>query len=187
MRTPMLSEIALGLSCIALGMQITNCTIKDARIRELETERDIYASRFQNWSERAMRDEETISELESQLDQLLDGAEAVLDGNIQLEDAGVFLCTAYCTERYPHICGTGTGITASGQPVKADVTVAADQTLLPYGTILYIEGVGVRIVQDKGAGVQGSHLDVAVSGSHEDALNWDGYGEHRVWIIKEAD
>lgn len=35
-------------------------------------------------------------------------------------------------------------------------------------------------------GVQGNHLDVAVSGSHEDALNWDGYGEHQVWIIKEA-
>ena len=50
-----------------------------------------------------------------------------------------------------------------------------------------IEDVGIRIVQDKGAGVQGNHIDVAVSGSHEDALKWTGYGEHRVWIIKETD
>ena len=52
--------------------------------------------------------------------------------------------------------------------------------------MIYIEDVGIRIVQDRGNAVQGNHLDVAVSGSHEDALNWDGYGEHQVWIIKEA-
>lgn len=174
----MMQKVTAAVSCVAVGLTIFNTTVKDARIRELAEERDIYASRFQNWSDRALRDEETISELQGRLDLLA-------DGKIELEDAGVFFCTAYCTEKYPHICGTGTGITASGQTIQADVTVAADQTLLPYGTILYIEGVGVRIVQDKGAGVQGSHLDVAVSGSHEDALNWDGYGEHRVWIIKE--
>lgn len=174
----MMQKVTAAVSCVAVGLTIFNTTVKDARIRELAEERDIYASRFQNWSDRALRDEETISELQDRLDLLA-------DGKIELEDAGVFFCTAYCTEKYPHICGTGTGITASGQTIQADVTVAADQTLLPYGTILYIEGVGVRIVQDKGAGVQGSHLDVAVSGSHEDALNWDGYGEHRVWIIKE--
>ena len=80
----------------------------------------------------------------------------------------------------------GTGITASGAPVEADVTVAADPDVFPFGTVLYIEDVGVRIVQDKGAGIQGKHLDIAVSGSHEDALSWQGYGTHRVWIIQEA-
>lgn len=67
------------------------------------------------------------------------------------------------------------------------MTVAADQTLLPYGTVLYIEGVGIRIVQDKGAGVQGRRLDIAVAGTHEDALKWDGYGNHRVWVIEGSD
>lgn len=105
----------------------------------------------------------------------------------QYKQMFIFKCTAYCTEKWSHICGTGTGITASGQPIQAGVTVAADQTLLPYGTVIYIEDVGIRIVQDKGAGVQGNHIDVAVSGSHEDALKWTGYGEHRVWIIKETD
>lgn len=41
-------------------------------------------------------------------------------------------------------------------------------------------------MQDKGAGVQGAHLDVAVD-THENALTWSGYGEHRVWIIREVD
>ena len=52
--------------------------------------------------------------------------------------------------------------------------------------MLYIEGVGVRVVQDKGSGIQGKHLDVAVSGTHEDALAWPGYGKHKVWVIKEV-
>lgn len=91
--------------------------------------------------------------------------------------------TSQITELYPHICGEGHGITASGQPIQAGVTVAADQTIFPYGTVLYIEGVGIRIVQDKGAGVQGTHIDVAVD-THENALAWSGYGEHQVWILK---
>ena len=106
--------------------------------------------------------------------------------DLAVVNAGDFLCTAYCTEKREHICGTGTGITASGAPVEADVTVAADPDVFPFGTVLYIEDVGVRIVQDKGAGIQGKHLDIAVSGSHEDALSWQGYGTHRVWIIQEA-
>ena len=146
------------------------------RINDLEGQRDIYASRLANWQDRTIQDEEII-------DQLHEKEQTELPGGLVAEYAGEFRCTAYCTEKYRHICGEGHGITASGQPIQADVTVAADQALLPYGTVLYIEGVGVRVVQDKGADVQGYHLDVAVD-THENALAWSGYGEHRVWIIK---
>lgn len=150
-----------------------------SRIADLETQRDIYASRAQHWIDRAIEDEEVIDSMQLRLD-------ALADGKVKLEDAGVFFCTAYCTEQYQHICGEGHGITASGQPIQVGVTVAADQTIFPYGTVLYIDGVGIRVVQDKGAGVQGAHLDVAVD-THENALTWSGYGEHRVWIIREVD
>ena len=186
MRTPALPTVALALSSVALCLSITNGTIKNARIKDLTGQRDIYADMFQHWHERALQDEETLSAVQDQLNDLMDGTDAVLSGKVELEEAGTFFCTAYCTERYPHICGTGDGITASGVEITADVTVAADQTLLPYGTVLYIEGVGVRIVQDKGAAVQGRHLDVAVD-THENALNWVGYGEHKVWVIKETE
>lgn len=162
-------------SSIAVGMA-------NSRINDLEIQRDIYKSRAEDW-------EGTAGVIAQYADDLADELKIRdrLDEKLLVEYAGVFECTAYCTEKYRHICGTGTGITASGQPIQADVTVAADQTLLPYGTVVYIEGVGIRIVQDRGAGVQGNHIDVAVSGSHEDALKWTGYGEHRVWIIKETD
>lgn len=179
MRKLILPTISLVLSCAALSASIFNGAVLRTRIQQIKQERDIYASRFQNWSDRAIRDEETISTLQDRLDSLA-------DGKIYLEEAGTFMCTAYCTEQRQHICGEGRGITASGQPIQADVTVAADQTLLPYGTVLYIEGVGIRIVQDKGAAVQGRHLDVAVD-THENALNWAGYGDHKVWIVKEKE
>lgn len=67
------------------------------------------------------------------------------------------------------------------------MTVAADPDAFPFGTVIYIEDVGIRIVQDTGTDIQGKRLDVAVSGSHADALHWDGYGQHRVWIIREAE
>lgn len=152
------------------------------RIDDLECQRDIYKSRYEDW-------EGVSKEIAGYADTLRDLLKARdrLDGKLLVEDAGDFLCTAYCTEKREHICGTGTGITASGAPVEGGVTVAADPDVFPFGTVLYIEDVGVRIVQDTGASVKGKHLDVAVSGSHKDALNWDGYGQHRVWIIQEAE
>lgn len=157
----------------------TKVAVMQRRIDDLEGQRIIYSARLANWQDRAIQDEEVIDQLQTAANK-----NALPDG-LTKEYAGEFLCTAYCTEEYQHICGTGTGITASGAPVTAGLTVAADESL-PFGTVLYIEGIGVRVVQDRGAAIQSNKLDVAVSGSHDDALNWEGYGEHRVWIIREV-
>jgi len=52
-------------------------------------------------------------------------------------------------------------ITASGAPVVPGVTVAAGKEL-PFGTELYIKGIGKRIVQDRGAAISRGHIDIAV-------------------------
>lgn len=93
------------------------------RIDDLECQRDIYKSRYEDW-------EGVSKEIAGYADTRRDSLKAQdrLDGKLLVEDAGDFLCTAYCTEKREHICGTGTGITASGAPVEADVTVAADRT-----------------------------------------------------------
>lgn len=182
MRPDTLSKLAVSVAICAAAASSVTVGLANSRINDLEIQRDIYKSRAEDW-------EGTAGIVAQYADDLADELKirSKLDEKLDVEYAGIFKCTAYCTEKWPHICGTGTGITASGQPIQAGVTVAADQTLLPYGTVVYIEGVGIRIVQDKGAGVQGNHIDVAVSGSHEDALKWTDYGEHRVWIIKETD
>ena len=36
------------------------------------------------------------------------------------------------------------------------------------------------------AGCPENHIDVAVS-THSEALSWQGYGTHKVWILEEAE
>ena len=104
-----------------------------------------------------------------------------------IEDAGTWYCTAYCTEKRRHICGTGTGITASGEPVEAFVSCALNRHNLkayPFGTHIYIEGVGERVVMDTGGGVRQKQIDCAVD-THYNAVHWSGQGDHRVWILRQ--
>lgn len=104
---------------------------------------------------------------------------------VEVEYLGEFDCTAYCCEAYPHICGTGDGITASGAPVTDGVSVAVDPEVIPLGSWLYIEGVGIRQAQDIGSKVKQNKLDVAVD-THENALRWQGYGPHKVYLLSEG-
>lgn len=77
-----------------------------------------------------------------------------------------------CCEKRPHICGTGNGITASGVPVQAGVSVAVDPTVIPLGSTVYVDyGDGVihtYIAHDTGGAVKGNHIDVAVE-THAEA------------------
>lgn len=96
--------------------------------------------------------------------------------------AGEFDCTAYCCEEYNHICG-GTGITASGYAQEAGVSAGANFETLKPGTWIYIEGIGIRQVQDTGPDCPADHIDIAVE-THAEALEWPYQGIHNVWILK---
>ncbi len=113
-------------------------------------------------------------------------AEDYISQGMEVEYIGEFKCTAYCTEKRRHICGTGSGITASGLPVQAQHSVAINKGnlgWLPFGTKIYIEDVGLRYVEDTGPGVAVNQFDCAV-GTHDEALRWSGAGAHRAWIIR---
>ena len=102
---------------------------------------------------------------------------------LNMKYIGEYKCTAYCTEKYAHICGTGSGNTASGKPVQPDVSVAVtDLQKMPYGTVIYIEDVGIRIVQDTGSFPK-NQIDCAVD-THSNALKWAGQGKHKVYILE---
>ncbi len=83
-------------------------------------------------------------------------------------------CTVshYCCEKRPHICGTGNGITASGVPVQAGVSVAVDPKVIPLGSTVYVDyGDGVvhtYIAHDTGSAIKGNRIDVAVE-THAEA------------------
>ena len=172
-------SLIVCVSCAMVGCILTS-TAYSRRVNDLETERDIYASKSSNWERMAGERDETIDQLQTEVDKLT--AELNAQTDLTLTYAGAFSCTAYCSEEYAHICGEGHGITSSGAKVQPGVTVAADTSVLPYGTVVYIEGVGLRVVQDTGGAVKGNKLDVAVS-THAEALSWSGWGSRRVWII----
>lgn len=72
------------------------------------------------------------------------------------------------------------GITASGTEAKRG-TVAADTSIFPMGTILYVPGYGWGRVEDKGSAIRGNRLDLYFD-SHRKALNWGRQQvEVKVW------
>lgn len=84
----------------------------------------------------------------------------------------IFEITAYCIENYPHICNNGNSqTTASGNAPIPYKTVAVDTSLIPFGTKLYIEGIGEVIANDTGGAIKGYKLDLLVK-THQEALKF---------------
>lgn len=105
---------------------------------------------------------------------------------------GEYTVTAYCS--CEQCCGSwasnrpdGIVYGAAGQPLVAGISVAALQENLPFGSVVYIEGIGIRIVQDTGPEAifdryDGKLIDVYCD-SHEDAVAMSkSTGE--VWLIE---
>lgn len=93
-----------------------------------------------------------------------------------ISDSKVYTVTAFCACK--KCCGPNAkGITASGKPVVEGVTIAAPRSI-PFGTKLYIEGVGIRIVQDRLAKKYDNRIDVFFN-SHEKALK---FGKKRLTV-----
>ncbi len=80
-----------------------------------------------------------------------------------------FKATAYCPCK--KCCDKNDGITASGVKAKEGITIAADWDVLPAGTEVEIQGIGTRIVQDKGGAIRGNRIDIFFE-NHRDALNF---------------
>ena len=92
---------------------------------------------------------------------------------------GQFKITGYDT--CARCCGKTDGITASGTQATVGRTCAASKDL-PFGARLYIEGIGERIVEDRGGGVNGNHIDVLVA-DHPAAYAITG--TYAVYLIEE--
>lgn len=90
-----------------------------------------------------------------------------------------YTVTAYCP--CVKCCGKSNGITASGIKAVEGVTVAMNKSI-PFGTKIYIDGVGERIVQDRGGAIKGNRIDLYFD-SHQEALNF-GRQTKEVTIMK---
>lgn len=72
-------------------------------------------------------------------------------------------------------------ITASGRNVMPGLTAACPEWL-PLGTAIYIEGLGLRICEDRGGAIDGWRIDVAF-GTPEEALEY-GVRQSIVAVIR---
>lgn len=99
------------------------------------------------------------------------------DNTPKYVNLGRFRLTAYCScskccEKYANNRpkdknGNEIVYTASGKIAKANYTIAADPSVLPYGTIIYINGQKFE-VQDCGGAIKGNRIDIYFD-NHEDA------------------
>jgi len=62
------------------------------------------------------------------------------------------------------------GITASGTRARKG-TIAADVSIYPFNTIMYVPDYGYGRVEDCGGGIKGNHIEIFFN-SHKKALEW---------------
>ena len=74
------------------------------------------------------------------------------------------------------------GHTASGTIPKEGRTIAVDPAVIPLGSVVYIEGYGVRIAEDTGAYIKGDRMDLYIE--DWDAAKEFGRKKLRVVIIE---
>ena len=76
------------------------------------------------------------------------------------------------------------GLTADGTKARKG-TVAADTDLYPMGTIMYVEGYGYGVVEDRGSAIQDKHIDLFFK-SHDKALEWGNRNINvKIWLPKK--
>jgi 3D (Asp-Asp-Asp) domain-containing protein len=80
------------------------------------------------------------------------------------------------------------GITYSGVKVKRDLysTVAADLSVFPIGTILFIPEYGFGVVADKGGAIKGNRVDLYYETVDDVYTHW-GKKEIDVYVIEMGD
>lgn len=93
---------------------------------------------------------------------------------------GLYYVTGYDT--CAACCGKSDGITASGTYATAGRTVAASSEF-DFGTRLYIDGLGERVVEDRGGAIGGGRLDV-VCNNHDECYAITGW--YDVYLILEG-
>jgi 3D (Asp-Asp-Asp) domain-containing protein len=72
---------------------------------------------------------------------------------------GKFIINASAYTAAADECGKSDGITSSGVKVKEDQTLACPPNF-PFGTKIKIEGMGVRVCEDRGGAIKGNHIDI---------------------------
>lgn len=139
--------------------------------------------------------EESLENLTAQAEKTVVTTAAALEPEVKevKELIGEFTITYYCSckkccgkwaENRPIVDGKEIVYTASGAIAEEGITIAVDPKKIPYGTVLYIEGLGYRVAQDCGGAIKDNKIDVYMN-SHEAALQ-GGRHTATVWLVTNS-
>ncbi len=127
-----------------------------------------------------MKNEIEVQETTTQAEKNTQVLSVEEESPIRLNYIGNFRLTAYCPcskccgkwgkNRPTDEAGNDIVYTASGAIAQANKTVAVDTDIIPYGTILLIDGEEYT-AQDTGSKVKGQVIDIYFE-NHEDAENY---------------
>ena len=169
--------IAIGISLILKGLMPANVEVPPVEVPD-------YSQSLEALEKQVDYLKEKMNELEARLQGIQDGLEDLLE---TFDTAETYTVTAYApldpqaTYGLDYI-GDPT-ITASGDKPVPGQTVAAAKDI-PFGTRVWIEGVGIRTVNDRGGAIKRGRLDLCMATKSEAIVF--GRQTKKVIILKEG-
>jgi len=116
------------------------------------------------------------------------------DADLDFESAKSLMVEATAYTNDPASNGSrlynGRALTATGYDVTDTITyqglpiIAVDPKVIPLGTKVYVEGVGLAIALDTGGAIKGNKIDILVDG--EQKAKTFGRKQLQVWVIPSA-
>ena len=127
-----------------------------------------------------------VEEMQDRIQDIRDRLDSLLE-TFDMAKADTYTLTAYAPLDPSAVYGLDyigdPTITASGQAPVPNETVAADKSI-PFGTRVWIEGVGVRTVNDRGGAIKRGRLDLCMA-TRDEAIAF-GRQNRKVIILKEG-
>lgn len=191
-RTPGVMLLGLLTCVILLSSRVMDLTEQH---QEAVAENAELVAELDEWRTYNSAAAEEIARLRIQVDELFaDVADYRIREDTQLERVhwgSNFQITGYCpceeccpgygTNR-PYAAGRMLVKTATSTFAEEGLTCAVDPDVIPLGSVLLIEGVGIRIAQD--TGVEGLAVDIYCR-NHEDTYTYTASGRS-VWVLHYA-
>ena len=139
------------------------------------------AGEFWRYQNAAAVDCDKVIVAEEQTEAQAESIEEVPD--FYYRNLGEYEITAYCP--CSACCGIwADGITSTGVTAKANHTIAVDPSVIPYGSVLLINGIEYT-AEDCGGAIKGKRLDIYFD-THEEALEF-GRQTAEVYIKRSVD